>query len=106
MDNFDLFPCLIYISQNCHSSENRWLPYPMRFPRPMVPGHLPNPSPVNRRSRRDGRGRAGEEDPPSPSQTRTGIACLPGRSEEHTSELQSRENLVCRLPLEKKEASI
>src|SRR5690606_40343862 len=28
------------------------------------------------------------------------IACL--RSEEHTSELQSRENLVCRLLLEKK----
>src|SRR5690606_41542525 len=26
----------------------------------------------------------------------------PGRSEEHTSELQSRENLVCRLLLEKK----
>src|SRR5690606_40180274 len=26
----------------------------------------------------------------------------PDRSEEHTSELQSRENLVCRLPLEKK----
>src|SRR5690606_39960384 len=26
----------------------------------------------------------------------------PFRSEEHTSELQSRENLVCRLPLEKK----
>src|SRR5215475_5210384 len=36
----------------------------------------------------------------------TGIAGLsgklPGRSEEHTSELQSRENLVCRLLLEKK----
>src|SRR5436309_4468064 len=30
-------------------------------------------------------------------------ACLPStRSEEHTSELQSRENLVCRLLLEKK----
>src|SRR5690606_40282220 len=28
-----------------------------------------------------------------------------GRSEEHTSELQSRENLVCRLPLEKKNSS-
>src|SRR5690606_41881700 len=28
--------------------------------------------------------------------------CLPARSEEHTSELQSRENLVCRLLLEKK----
>src|SRR5690606_41529726 len=27
------------------------------------------------------------------------------RSEEHTSELQSRENLVCRLPLEKKNHS-
>src|SRR5690606_41669628 len=27
---------------------------------------------------------------------------VPGRSEEHTSELQSRENLVCRLLLEKK----
>src|SRR5690606_41446453 len=28
--------------------------------------------------------------------------CLNARSEEHTSELQSRENLVCRLLLEKK----
>src|SRR5690606_40644575 len=30
------------------------------------------------------------------------LAELRGRSEEHTSELQSRENLVCRLLLEKK----
>src|SRR2546429_184481 len=30
--------------------------------------------------------------------------CLPGRSEEHTSELQSRLHLVCRLLLEKKNA--
>src|SRR5690606_41650538 len=29
-------------------------------------------------------------------------SCLQARSEEHTSELQSRENLVCRLLLEKK----
>src|SRR5690606_42151773 len=29
-----------------------------------------------------------------------------GRSEEHTSELQSRENLVCRLLLEKKKMTI
>src|SRR3712207_8893841 len=29
-------------------------------------------------------------------------ACTPGRSEEHTSELQSRQYLVCRLLLEKK----
>src|SRR6266511_5875350 len=32
----------------------------------------------------------------------TGSARRPPRSEEHTSELQSRENLVCRLLLEKK----
>src|SRR3712207_7307236 len=31
-----------------------------------------------------------------------GIAPQPGRSEEHTSELQSRQYLVCRLLLEKK----
>src|SRR5690606_40559827 len=30
------------------------------------------------------------------------LALIAGRSEEHTSELQSRENLVCRLRLEKK----
>src|SRR5215475_234270 len=30
------------------------------------------------------------------------LAAYPRRSEEHTSELQSRENLVCRLLLEKK----
>src|SRR5690606_41108274 len=30
------------------------------------------------------------------------ISLIYGRSEEHTSELQSRENLVCRLLLEKK----
>src|SRR5688572_31157645 len=31
-----------------------------------------------------------------------GVVRLPGRSEEHTSELQSQSNLVCRLLLEKK----
>src|SRR3712207_8282171 len=32
----------------------------------------------------------------------TARGCRPGRSEEHTSELQSRQYLVCRLLLEKK----
>src|SRR5690606_40515621 len=32
------------------------------------------------------------------------LMCGLGRSEEHTSELQSRENLVCRLLLEKKKS--
>src|SRR5258708_9799649 len=31
-----------------------------------------------------------------------GLLCRPGRSEEHTSELQSPDHLVCRLLLEKK----
>src|SRR5690606_8673626 len=35
-----------------------------------------------------------------------GIPCDQIRSEEHTSELQSRENLVCRLLLEKKKNKI
>src|SRR5690606_41556513 len=33
---------------------------------------------------------------------RAALSSMPIRSEEHTSELQSRENLVCRLLLEKK----
>src|SRR5205085_3561614 len=33
---------------------------------------------------------------------RGGLPCIPSRSEEHTSELQSQSNLVCRLLLEKK----
>src|SRR2546427_7041717 len=32
----------------------------------------------------------------------SGLCCSPSRSEEHTSELQSQSNLVCRLLLEKK----
>src|SRR5688572_32180404 len=41
-----------------------------------------------------------DADPPSRSR------CMPnGRSEEHTSELQSQSNLVCRLLLEKKKGT-
>src|ERR1041385_9557880 len=38
---------------------------------------------------------------PEPTTTRA-VSSAPGRSEEHTSELQSRLHLVCRLLLEKK----
>src|SRR3712207_7881251 len=41
---------------------------------------------------------------PSPGTRRIGVSCL--RSEEHTSELQSRQYLVCRLLLEKKKNKI
>src|SRR5260370_13945858 len=37
---------------------------------------------------------------------KTGVNIAAGRSEEHTSELQSHLNLVCRLLLEKKKKSI
>src|SRR5690606_41503108 len=40
--------------------------------------------------------------PASAASPRRAQRVAPGRSEEHTSELQSRENLVCRLLLEKK----
>src|SRR5207302_5526672 len=40
--------------------------------------------------------------PPASCRDRPGGLLPGGRSEEHTSELQSRENLVCRLLLEKK----
>src|SRR2546430_5985667 len=36
----------------------------------------------------------------------TGVLWRAGRSEEHTSELQSQSNLVCRLLLEKKKKTI
>src|SRR2546422_5833934 len=49
---------------------------------------------------------AGSSIPRPPPRSRTGSRCgrgvRPDRSEEHTSELQSRLHLVCRLLLEKK----
>src|SRR2546422_8672035 len=48
----------------------------------------------------DGDGRGGVE--PRGVQQESGAAAERGRSEEHTSELQSRLHLVCRLLLEKK----
>src|SRR2546430_7099405 len=57
---------------------------------------------------RDPRGRAAAARPPSTPRSRGRDAAAPparpgeSRSEEHTSELQSQSNLVCRLLLEKK----
>src|SRR3712207_8974552 len=44
--------------------------------------------------------------PPSRDSARTMKPVLVGRSEEHTSELQSRQYLVCRLLLEKKKINM
>src|SRR3712207_8964104 len=54
-----------------------------------------------RRARRSPRSWSGSGSP-SPVATRRWRTCRAGRSEEHTSELQSRQYLVCRLLLEKK----
>src|SRR3712207_8267968 len=43
---------------------------------------------------------------PSIAAAKLRLAVLPGRSEEHTSELQSRQYLVCRLLLEKKKIGV
>src|SRR5690606_40731757 len=43
-----------------------------------------------------------DRDGNNPMMKNNGLKMLAERSEEHTSELQSRENLVCRLLLEKK----
>src|SRR3712207_7925056 len=64
------------------------------------------------RSRRvPGRGAGGERDVGRArarrgSRRRTARAGQPSRSEEHTSELQSRQYLVCRLLLEKKKTTL
>src|SRR3712207_7355921 len=47
----------------------------------------------------------GAEEPGSPEAVGRLVRTLTGRSEEHTSELQSRQYLVCRLLLEKKTAA-
>src|SRR3712207_8869866 len=52
----------------------------------------------NRRDRPVVGGRGGGDDEVAEAQ----VAAVPPRSEEHTSELQSRQYLVCRLLLEKK----
>src|SRR5690606_39370830 len=55
------------------------------------------------RSRRRAGAPAAHPPPPdTPARVGTARAGVSGKSEEHTSELQSRENLVCRLLLEKK----
>src|SRR5690625_5648419 len=61
------------------------------------------------RGHRPGRGPPGGRGcapPPCASWGAPSVAAPPGRSEEHTSELQSRGHLVCRLLLEKKKQNV
>src|SRR5690606_41096660 len=88
-------------------------PYTTLFRSTRGPWAVRNPavrfwtSSSGRRSRRWGVAAAAAVAVPAPGRGGTCWARLtdrhlPPRSEEHTSELQSRENLVCRLLLEKK----
>src|SRR5437868_13193492 len=69
-------------------------PYTTLFRSPRCPRAAPAPTAARGRGSR----RAGVPGRPAPPP-------ILGRSEEHTSELQSRFDLVCRLLLEKKKAS-
>src|SRR5699024_12199334 len=60
------------------------------------------PLPPDRRPPRRGRGRCAQPEPAPPRSSRADRPPSASRSEEHTSELQSRFDLVCRLLLEKK----
>src|SRR5438874_3858844 len=64
----------------------------LRLLEQMTPAGAPSPSPHCRAS----------SQPWTPTEGRGRCLLLPSRSEEHTSELQSRRDLVCRLLLEKK----
>src|SRR5436309_6177384 len=57
---------------------------------------------LRRRAGASVRRRRASRSPRHPESSALGADHRPERSEEHTSELQSRENLVCRLLLEKK----
>src|SRR5690606_41621363 len=101
----------------CHAASRALLSFPTRrssdLPPPGCASSCPRRSRGHRRHRTDPAVPARPSRPECPSRRRTARTwrtCPPAaawphsspRSEEHTSELQSRENLVCRLLLEKK----
>src|SRR3712207_8454234 len=76
-----------------------------------LPIWLPPPTATSGRPARPGTDRgppspAGRAQPAARPAERAVAAPVRGRSEEHTSELQSRQYLVCRLLLEKKKNTI
>src|SRR2546430_11335094 len=73
-------------------------PYTTLFRSACTPAGAAPPDPGSQSPSRPGAGYRGF--PPSPGRPDLGRLC---RSEEHTSELQSQSNLVCRLLLEKKD---
>src|SRR3712207_7343526 len=84
-------------------------PYTTLF-RPEAAGQQPSrPDPVappagDRGDERHRQGRRRDGQPGPQGRVATGALQVDGRSEEHTSELQSRQYLVCRLLLENKKS--
>src|SRR5690606_40509107 len=106
-------PCYVQISffeMNRHPPRSTPFPYTTLFRSP-VPAHARRHSPDGGHGAAPGRRPHGGS-ARGPRHAVRGCAgfllCPPEplRSEEHTSELQSRENLVCRLLLEKKKKRI
>src|SRR5690606_40543409 len=77
-------------------------PYTTLFRSPRTPPRPPRPGPPA--ARRGGRARPAP--PPARWTSARGRDRRGRRSEEHTSELQSREKVVCRLLLEKKKIPV
>src|SRR3712207_6981694 len=76
------------------------LPYTTLFRSSTTPARLPSPAADRPAPARTCRSRTGRRRPASPGRLVPPVSAA--RSEEHTSELQSRQYLVCRLLLEKK----
>src|SRR5690606_41935183 len=99
--SFFLFSCpcphrALHSFPTRRSSDLRHAVARVRRERPQRPLRAPVPARPGRRRRPARRASHRHADPCAPG----------GRSEEHTSELQSRENLVCRLLLEKKNTDL
>src|SRR5215475_14779499 len=81
---FELFYCFFFFLMIRRPPRSTLFPYTTLFRSARAPGNCLGDGILARRRRR------------------VPVSSGTGRSEEHTSELQSRENLVCRLLLEKK----
>src|SRR5690606_39348763 len=93
------FRCRLLYVVLLHPPRSTLFPYTTLFRSPAGRPRLRGGAERDRRPAERHLGRGGE--PPARPEGAAGVAAR-ARSEEHTSELQSRENLVCRLLLEKK----
>src|SRR3712207_7009712 len=91
--------CLLFFFNDTATTEIYTLSLHDALPISWLPRR--RPTPIGRRGRAPGRGRRPPCRPVRPRRHPRGSTGS-GRSEEHTSELQSRQYLVCRLLLEKK----